>query len=191
MDISAESSGDLPTVRAARRSLVVLAGLPGAGKSTLLANLDADPQVLVLDSEQVRRQIQDLLPEGTPYRWYRPVVHMTHRARIGWCCVRNRQLVLAHEPSTRATTRAMLVLFGRVAGRRRVMVWLDAAPAEALAGQRERGRFIKASSFRRHVRRALQIRQSLRAGQLPRGWSSMFIFQRADLARGFRIEVHE
>lgn len=192
MEISDEypaCAGPPPVLRVGRRSLVVLAGLPGAGKSTVLGKLRADPGVVVLDSEQVRAALRPRLPANIPYRWYRPVVHLTHRARIAWYCAVASGPVLAHEPSTRAGTRAMLVVFGWLTGRSRVLVWLHADPREALAGQYARGRLIRKRSFRKHARRAVRMHVALLAGKHPLGWHEVRMFTRRDLEKGLLLRA--
>lgn len=179
----------MPTVEAPRHSLIVLAGLPGAGKSTVLKNLTTDEPVTLLDSAEMWRLLTTVLPKGTPYGWCRPLVHLLHRVRIGWACIAGSDPVIAHEPSTRAPTRVMLVLFGRLARRELVFVWLDVEPAEALAGQHQRGRLLNQRSFRRHVRRAVQLRSRFRQGRSLRGWASVTVFRRADVDHGLRFRV--
>ncbi|MCI2419224.1 ATP-binding protein [Saccharopolyspora sp. K220] len=176
-------------MRIGRRSLVVLAGLPGAGKSTMLRKLRGGTGVSTLDSEQVRTRLRKVLPTRLPYRYYRPVVHLVHRTRIAWFCLRTRGPVVAHEPATRATTRAMLLLFGWLTGRQRVLVWLHADPREALAGQQERGRLIRPTSFLRHVQRADRMHQKLRGGGTPYGWHRVHLFTRDQVEDGLRLDV--
>ncbi|WP_308012526.1 AAA family ATPase [Saccharopolyspora sp. 6T] len=190
MDISDESAvdgGPAPALRAPRRALVVLAGLPGAGKSTVLHKLVAPPGTVVLDSEQVRARLKALLPDAVPYRWYRPLVHAVHRSRIAWYCLRSRGRVVAHEPSTRATTRLMLVLFALLSGRRRILVWLHVGPEEALAGQHARGRLIRNHAFQLHVHRAHRMHRALLSGRAPRGWQEVHLYTRADVTGGLRL----
>ncbi len=179
-----------PAVRVPRRALVVVAGLPGAGKSTLLERMRAETAATALDSEQVRSKLGMLFPARIPYRWYRFAVHGAHRARIGWRCLASTGLVLVHEPSTRATTRAMLVVFGWLTRRRRVLVWLDVRPAVALEGQHRRGRLIRARSFRRHVRRAESLPRAIRGGHLG-GWHAAHVFSRSELERGLCLRIVE
>ncbi|MFR9731306.1 AAA family ATPase [Saccharopolyspora sp. MS10] len=186
-DESASAGGQIPSVRTPRRALLVVAGLPGAGKSTVLHKLTAPPGTVVLDSEQVRARLRALLPAAVPYRWYRPLVHAAHRARIAWACLRAEGRVIAHEPSTRGTTRLMLVLFAVLGGRRRVLVWLHVGPEEALAGQHARGRLIRGRSFQLHVHRANRFHRALLAGKAPRAWQDVRLFTREDVVAGLRV----
>ncbi|WP_245886523.1 AAA family ATPase [Umezawaea tangerina] len=166
------------------RSLVVLAGLPGAGKSTLLAHLDAGGvPVVVLDSDQVRARLRTVFPARLPYRFYRPLVHLVHRARVLLFAAGRTGLLVVHEPSTRPTTRAWLVLVGFLAVRHRQFLWLDATAEEAMAGQVERGRLVRGTSFARHVRRAAWLRDRFAEGWVPRGWHALTVLTRRDRVR--------
>ncbi|GAA4829039.1 ATP-binding protein [Saccharopolyspora rosea] len=190
-DVPRVAADSPPTVRVGRRSLVVLAGVPGAGKTTALAKLRTDADVAVLDSEQVRGRLRRLLPARLRYRWYRPFVHLVHRSRIAWFCLSRGGPVLAHEPATRATTRGLLLAVAALTRRQRVLVWLHADPTEALAGQRVRGRLIRPRSFLRHAQRAERVHRRLRAGRRPRGWPSVHLLTRDDVADGLRLDVAE
>ncbi len=178
-----------PRVRVGRCGLVVFAGLPGAGKSTALDKLYASEAVPVLDSEQVRGVVRSLLPRRVPYGSYRAVVHGIHRARIAWYCAVTTCPVVAHEPSTRPTTRVMLLLIALLTRRRRVLVWLHVDAVEALAGQYARGRRIRAHSFVRHVRHADRVQGLLRRGGRLRGWNAVHVFTREDLDSGVELDV--
>lgn len=188
-DVLPVAASPPPTVRIGRRSLVVLAGLPGAGKSTVLRKLRGTADVATLDSEQVRAKLRRVLPTRLPYRYYRPLVHLVHRTRIAWRCLRAPGPVVAHEPATRATTRVMLLLFGWLTGRQLVLVWLHADPREALAGQQARGRLIRRRSFLRHVQRADRMHRQLRGGRPPRGWRRVHLFTRDQVEDGLRLDV--
>ncbi|WP_228122389.1 AAA family ATPase [Saccharothrix syringae] len=167
------------------RSLVVLAGLPGAGKTTLLATADTGGEpAVVLDSDQVRGRLGEVFPDAVPYRLYRPLVHLVHRTRILWYAVTaTRSLLLVHEPSTRSTTRAYLVVVALLTDRPRHFAWLDASPEEALEGQVRRGRLVRSRSFTRHVRRAARLRARFAAGRPPRGWQGLTVLTRRDRLR--------
>ncbi|SHG08461.1 AAA family ATPase [Streptoalloteichus hindustanus] len=179
------------TLLVGRRDLLVVAGLPGAGKSTLLGRLRAGARdsVHVLDSDQVRDALRSAFPDALPYAWYRPLVHLLHRLRIGAYALFGSGPLVVHEPATRVTTRAGLVVLGVLSRRPRRLLWLDANPWEALAGQRVRGRVIPGRSFERHVRRAVRLRRALRDGRTPLGWSAVTVLTRGQAADGLRLAV--
>lgn len=181
-----------------RRSLVVFAGIPGAGKSTVLHRLaahtggparGAPAAPTVLDSDDVREHLRAGLPGWIRCNWYRPAVHLLHGLRIIRWCALARGPVAAHEPATRASSRALLALCARLSGRERVLVWLRVDPGDALAGQRARGRLIGARSFARHVRRAVRIEGLLVTGIGLRGWPRVHAFSRDQIGSGIRIDV--
>ena len=159
------------------RDMLVVAGLPGAGKSTMLGH--AAGRLTVLDSDQVRGKLRAVLPDATPYRCYRPIVHAWHRIRVARRAAFGRGPVVVHEPSTRATTRAWLAALGAVTRRPVRMLWLDVTAEQAIAGQRSRGRVLPARSFERHVRRAARMREALLADQVPAGWHSAHVLTRS------------
>lgn len=161
------------------RDLLVVAGIPGAGKTTLLARA-ATGAMPVLDSDQVRTLLRERLPSALPYRFYRPLVHLWHRARVVGFALAGDGPLVVHEPSTRATTRGLLALLGLLSRRPVRLLWLDVTPEEARAGQVARGRVIRRHSFARHVRRAEKLRRALRAGWVPSGWRGARMVTRAD-----------
>jgi hypothetical protein len=114
-----------------------------------------------------------------PYRCYRLIVHAWHRFRIVGRAIGSAGPVVVHEPSTRASTRALFVLLSALTGRRLRLLWLDVTADQALAGQRSRGRCVRARAFARHVRRARRWREGLFAGRVPRGWHSVQVITRA------------
>lgn len=160
-----------------RRDLLVVAGIPGAGKTTLLSRA-ATGAMPVLDSDQVRSRLRSRLPAALPYRLYRPLVHLLHRARVVGFALKGGGPLIVHEPSTRATTRGLLAMLGLLTRRPVRLLWLDVTPEEARAGQVARGRVIRQHSFARHVRRAEKLRRTLRAGWVPAGWRGAHIVTR-------------
>jgi hypothetical protein len=174
-------------VRVRPRSLVVLAGIPGAGKTTLLTRLDADEPVTVLDSDQVRMWLEPRL--RLPYKYWRVLVHLTHRLRVFWAALFCSGLLVVHEPSTRPGTRFMLVLAGLVSGRSRHFLWLDASAAQALDGQIARRRVVRTHAFERHVRRGSSMRAQFEAGWVPFGFTGVTLLTRAGTSGGLRIMV--
>ena len=155
-----------------RRDLLVVAGLPGAGKTTMLRH--AAGALPVLDSDDVRASLSAALPAAMPYRCYRLLVHAWHRCRIVARSLRTDGPVVVHEPSTRVSTRALFAVLGALTGRPVRLLWLDVTPEEARAGQRSRGRVVRARAFARHVRRA----RNLDVGRVPRGWHSVQVIDR-------------
>ncbi|HET6499754.1 MAG TPA: AAA family ATPase [Amycolatopsis sp.] len=169
------------------RSLVVIAGLPGSGKSTLLRGTRANGTLAVLDSDEMREKIAALLPRGTPYARYRPLVHVAHRLRVSLTTLREPGPVVVHDPATGAATRTWLLALGRLTGRARHFLWVDCTPEEAVAGQRARGRVLRRAAFRRHVRRLPRVHAALRDG--PRGWDATTVLDRATAANGLYLTV--
>ncbi|MGQ0482309.1 MAG: AAA family ATPase [Pseudonocardia sp.] len=160
----------LPRLQPGDRAFVLVAGIPGAGKSTLLRELSVGAQLAVLDSEPLRARLRSRLPAGLAYRHYRPLVHLWHRARIVAAALGGRDMVVAHLPATWAYTRWWLGMLAVVAGRHRYLVWVEADPESARAGQCARGRVVNAAGFARHVRRGRAFAGRLRAGRPPAGW---------------------
>ncbi|GAB3161480.1 AAA family ATPase [Amycolatopsis stemonae] len=162
------------------RDMLVVAGLPGAGKTTMLRH--AAPGLPVLDSDEVRARLAAAVPR-VPYRCYRPVVHAWHRARVVGRALSAAGPLVVHEPSTRASTRALLALVGVVSGRPVRLLFLDVPASQALAGQRSRGRVVRPRSFARHVRRVGKWREELLASRVPTGWRSVQVIDRARAGR--------
>ncbi|PXY19608.1 AAA family ATPase [Prauserella muralis] len=179
---------DRLVLRVADHGLVVVAGLPGAGKSTLLRDVEAVRPLTVLDTDQVRARLARTLPDGLPYSWYRPLVHVLHLLRLLTAAVRARGPLLVHDPATGAVARAAFVVLGVLTGRSRHLLWIDCSVPEALAGQRRRGRVLLGWSFSRHARNAPRTRARLVAGAVPRGWHTATVVERESARRGLRVE---
>jgi hypothetical protein len=168
-----------------RRSLVLVAGIPGAGKSTMLRGLRAlAPDVRVLDSDPLRDRLGAVLPDGVPYRFYRPLVHLWHRLRIVATVFAVLGPVVVHLPATGALTRCAIAVLAVAACRRRYLVWVDVDPACARAGQLSRGRVLGQSCFDRHVRLGSAFSRRLRAGHRPRGWNRIAVLNRERIRHG-------
>lgn len=167
------------------RALVVIAGLPGSGKSTLLRGTESDAPFVVLDSDTTRDRVRNLLPAGTPYACYRPLVHALHRLRVSCVVAREQAAVVVHDPATGAPTRTWLVVLGMLSGRPRHFLWVECPVADAATGQRSRGRVVRKGSFARHVRRLPRVRRALRTG--PRGWHTTTVVDRAAAAGGLQF----
>lgn len=186
VDLDVTVTAEDPTVLAvSQRSFVLVAGIPGAGKSSMLARRPIRaPGAVVLDSDPVREWLRDRLPAGTPYRWYRGLVHLWYRMQIVLAVLVAVGPVVVHLPATAALTRAAMVGLAMLAFRRRELVWVHAEPAEARQGQHSRGRVLSRACFERHARRAGVFVARLRAGHRPAGWHRVTVLDRRQAGRG-------
>ncbi|WP_433064077.1 AAA family ATPase [Dactylosporangium sp. CS-033363] len=137
--------------------MLVVAGVPGAGKTTLLRRLfpPGTAGVRVLDSDHTRTWWRPYLGR-LPYRWWRPIVHVTHYARV-LLALRAPGPVVVHECATKSWVRRMLFTAARRSRRPVHLLLLDVHPRDALAGQESRGRRVRPSSFATHCRNWRQL----------------------------------
>ncbi|KUP96070.1 ATP-binding protein [Thermobifida cellulosilytica] len=149
-------------LRYPRHCLVLLGGLPGAGKSTLLGRLygltGAETATVrtgdgahVVDSLQSRNRLTPLLG-ALPYPLWRWVTHLLHYLRV-LAALCGGGPVIVHDAGTRRAVRLLFALYCRLTGAELHLLFVAAAPAEALLGQITRGRRVGRRSFRGHVRR--------------------------------------
>jgi len=168
------------------RALVLVAGMPGAGKSTLLAGLRRDPGTVVLDSDDHRVALARRFPR-LPYRRYRALVHLRHRAAVVRAAFSDASTVVVHLPATSTVLRSAVALVAAMTGRTAHLLWLHVDPAEALRGQRDRGRLIPSASFAGHVRRAAAITAALREGRAI-GWRTVTVADRSAARAGLVLD---
>lgn len=138
---------------------VLLGGVPGAGKSTALQALgEVRADVKTLDSAQQRTWMRRFA-RRLPYRAYRPLVHAAHLAAVLVAVLRGpaRGPLVVHDTATRGWVRAGLAALALRRGWRPALLFLQTPDADALAGQRERGRLVSRASFRRHRARARRV----------------------------------
>lgn len=180
-------TGDGPlVVHLPGRTVLLVAGLPGAGKSTLLAGVAAAPGVRVLDSGTARAALARRLPAGTPYPAYRWLTHLAHRAGVVGACLGPTGTVVVHLPATAPRGRAVVRALARLSGRDPHLLWLDVPAEQAMAGQRARGRVVRARPFAAHARRSAGTAATLRAGAEP-GWTSVRTTDRSGARRGLAL----
>ena len=141
-------------------AVVIVSGLPGSGKSTLLRRWS--PGVAVVDPRDVHLACEAVMPAALPYAVYRPWARLLHFRRLR-AAVRRGGPLLVHDCGSRAWMRRWLAGEVGRAGRELHLVLLDLAPAEALAGQRARGRRTARRVFARHCRGLARLLE-----QLPR-----------------------
>jgi shikimate kinase len=169
------------------RTLLLVAGMPGAGKSTLLAGLPRTPEIAVLDSDEHRAALARRLP-GVAYRRYRPLVHLRHRLAVVRAARSATPTVVVHLPATGAGTRGAVALLAVLTGRDAHLLWLHVDPAEALRGQRSRGRVVPSGSFAGHARRAVAVTARLRGGRAT-GWRTVTVVDRVTARAGLVLDT--
>lgn len=147
-------------------AVVVVSGLPGSGKSTLLRRWSE--AAAAVDPRDVHVACQALMPDRLPYAVYRPWARWEHVRRLR-AAVRAGGPLLVHDCGSRPWLRRWLARSAGREGRELHLVLLDVGAAEALAGQRARGRWAPGRVFARHRRRLdrLLLALSARAGTDP------------------------
>ena len=168
--------------------LIVVGGVPGAGKSTAIAQAASLPGVRVLDPDQLRARLRQLLPEWVHYGAYRPIVHVVHTVRVLAGVLAGpsggRRLVV-HDPATRPRRRTALARLARLRGWTPALIYVDVDRAGARRGQVARGRVVRASSFDGHWRRWQRLRPLLvadRSAAAGGGFSSVDLVDRGQAA---------
>lgn len=159
-----------------RTPFVMVGGVPGAGKSTALASAAAvlhDSRVL--DSDDERRYLQQMAPD-VPYAVLRPLVHLSHQARVAWALLRGPDGyagLVVHDPSTRWFRLGVMGRIARARGWEPRLLFVDASRSQALVGQTGRGRVVTRRTFRRHWARWRVLRGLLagEASRMPARWA--------------------
>lgn len=130
-------------------AVVVVSGLAGSGKSTLLRRWSESAPVV--DPRDVHVACEAVMPARLPYAVYRPWARLEH---FRWLrsAVREGGPFLVHDCGSRAWMRRWLARTAGRQGRELHLVLLDVGAAEALAGQRARGRWARERVFTRHRR---------------------------------------
>ncbi|MFF3599731.1 AAA family ATPase [Kitasatospora indigofera] len=141
--------GATPVLRYPADAVVVISGLPGSGKSTLLRRWSACAPVI--DPRDVHLACEAVMPARLPYAVYRPWARLLHFRRLCTALARGGPL-LVHDCGSRPWLRRWLAAGAARRGRELHLVLLDLSPADALAGQRERGRWASRRVFARHCR---------------------------------------
>lgn len=184
----------LPAVPADVDFLLV-GGVPGAGKSTAIAAAAPDlVEVAVLDPDALRRWFAGHLPARTPYRRYRALCHVLHALAVLALVVagpsrpgQEGRRLLVHDPSTRAGRLRVLSWLALRRGWSPLLLYVDATPEEARAGQHARGRVIDTTAFAGHVDRWNDLRVEAATGRCA-GWPCRST-GRDDAARQVRLAL--
>ncbi len=148
-------------------AVVVVSGLPGSGKSTLLRRWSEAASVV--DPRTVHLACEAVMPARLPYAVYRPWARWKY---FRWLrtAVRDGEALLVHDCGGRPWMRRWLARSAGRQGRELHLVLLDVGVAEALSGQRARGRWAPRRAFVRHRRgldRLLGALSGLGAARLP------------------------
>ena len=182
--------------RPAPARVVLVGGVPGAGKTTAIARLVADrPDVDALDPEAFQERLARVLPDGTAYATYRPLVHVLHALGVLVALVRGpapgRTLVV-HDPATRPRRRWLFAGLARMCGWDPVLLYVDVPRTLAEAGQVRRGRVVDPVSFAGHWARWEALRAAL-AGTPDAldgaRWSEVVLTDRAGAVEALRRSV--
>ena len=133
-----------------------------------------------------------MLPEGTEYAAYRPVVHILHALRVLLVLLRGpvpgRTLVV-HDPATRPRRRRWFAWLARLRGWDPVLVYIDVPRALAETGQVLRGRVVDPVSFAGHWARWEALRTEFvgAPGRLDGAlWSDVVLTDRERVAADLR-----
>ncbi len=161
----------------------MVGGVPGAGKSTAIRAVALACGVPVVDPDQVRTWLARRLPAGTPYRRYRPLVHVVHTLRVlAAVAAGGDRVLVVHDPSTRPARRVLFARLARAAGWRPTLVLVDATRSSARAGQLRRGRVVDPDSFDRHWQRWQVLRSEVLGGRGPSDaadWDRLLLVDRS------------
>ncbi|MFC9328524.1 AAA family ATPase [Kitasatospora sp. NPDC057015] len=152
--------GRAPAAHYPPDAVVVISGLPGSGKSTLLRRWSTEAPVI--DPRDVHLACEAVMPARIPYAAYRPWARVLLFLRLTGALRRGGPL-LVHDCGSRPWLRRWLAAGAARYGRELHLVLLDLSPAEALAGQRARGRWASPRVFARHRRGLERLLRSLPA----------------------------
>lgn len=176
-----------------RSRVVLVGGVPGAGKTTAITRIaDEVPGIDPLDPESYRDGLRRLLPAGTAYAVYRPLVHTLHALRVLLELLRGpapgRTLVV-HDPATRPGRRGLFARLARARGWEPVLVFVDVPRVLAETGQVLRGRVVDPARFAGHWARWEELRTELVGA--PGGldgalWSDVVLTDRDSAAADLR-----
>jgi len=163
-----------------RNAVVVVAGIPGAGKTTLIDRAVDRTSAVVLDTDDRRRA-------GGPSR-RKSVRVARHYYGIVSAVVRRTDLpVVVHSRGTTVLARRMVAGLAHLRGRPAHLVLLMATHAEAVDGQRRRGRTIARDEMTTHVERFAGLVADRETTARREGWATITVLDRANAAQVGRI----
>jgi AAA domain len=142
-------------------AVVVVAGVPGAGKTTLIRRAVDRDGARVVDTDDHRRG---------------RLAYVRHYPRIARAIAGRRPAVI-HSRGTHPAARRAIAMLAALRGRPAHLVMVDAGRDEAEAGQRARGRTVKASEMDRQVARWRHL-----MARRPAGWASVVVLDRRQAA---------
>ncbi len=156
--------------------VVLIVGIPGAGKSTLIDRAAKAPNWTVLDPDRFRRGLRPRLRRL-------PIPYPLYVLAIVVAIPREAHVVIESR-STNGWVRRLVAACARLRGRETVLVLLDAAPGDAMAGQVGRGRVAPAGVRRWNEIAWRRLLAASSSGALAReGWNEVVVLDRANASR--------
>ncbi|MFD7918741.1 AAA family ATPase [Streptomyces sp. NPDC059740] len=162
--------------------VLLVSGLPGSGKSTLIHRcvpaVDSRGRPVVrLDSQEVRLRFARGACGRLPYALYRPLVRLAHYRALARA-LRGAHSLVVHDCGAQPWVRRWVAAAAGRRRRRTHLLLLDVGAAEALAGQRARGRTVSAYAFRRHRRAVHRLVGAAERGEAPPGCARVLLLDR-------------
>jgi hypothetical protein len=156
--------------------VILIVGIPGAGKTVLIDRAASSPGWTVLDPDRLRRRLPPTLRRV-------PVPYPLYVLAIVVAIARHTHVVVESR-GTYTWLRRLVEACARVRGREAVLVLLDAAPADARAGQIRRGRVVPARIMRRYTTDWGRLLDAARGGALAaEGWRRVVVLDRAQASK--------
>lgn len=161
-------------------AVVVVAGIPGAGKTTLIDRAVDRTRVVVLDTDDRRR-------EGRASQRKAVRVAGHYRRIVAAVLLRTDVPVVVHSRGTSAFARRLVSALARLRNRPAHLVLLVVGAGEAIDGQERRGRTIPLGEMDAHIERFAGLVGDSGSVARREGWASVTVLDRTEAAGLQRI----